>query len=216
MTPSRLHCWPSATPAAPPLADLELWAGASRNQDELTLHYRLSWAAANPAVLLPPRALSRAEAPQPQRRDGLWQHTCFEAFLAPLGEEPYWELNLSASGDWNVYRFAAYRSGQRPEEAFTSLPFALMGPRPAPPQGSCLTASPRVLLELDLRCPLQPALAQASQLQLGLSAVLEHRGGALSYWALSHPGPEPDFHDRRGWILQLPANGAGAAPPPNR
>jgi hypothetical protein len=199
MTPCRLHCWQPADSTNA----LELWADATRSHGHLTLHYRLSWSLASPAVLVPPRASARAEDPAPQRRDGLWQHTCFEAFLAPLGGESYWEVNLSPSGDWNVYRFAAYRSAQQLEESYTQLPFTLMGPRPAPPQTSCQNPSVRVLLELDLCCPLPPELAQTPQLELGLTAVIEQADGALSYWALNHPGTEPDFHDRRGWSLRL-------------
>ena len=52
--------------------------------------------------------------PVPQHRDGLWQHTCFEAFVG-LGDGPaYLELNFSASGDWAAYRFDDYRQGMRP------------------------------------------------------------------------------------------------------
>jgi len=199
MSPSRLHCWQPADSTNA----LELWADATRSHGQLTLHYRLSWSLASSAVLVPPRASARAEDPAPQRRDGLWQHTCFEAFLAPLGGESYWEVNLSPSGDWNVYRFAAYRSDQQLEQSYATLPFTLMGPRPAPPKASCQNPSVRVLLELDLCCALPPVLAQAPELELGLTAVIEQVDGALSYWALNHPGPEPDFHDRRGWGLRL-------------
>ena len=30
---------------------------------------------------------------------------------------------------------------------------------------------------------------------IGLSAVIEEEGGVKSYWAISHHGDEPDFHD---------------------
>jgi hypothetical protein len=199
MTPCRLQCWPVAGSTDA----LEVWAEATRCHGQLTLQYRLSWSLTSPAVLVPLRASARAEDPAPQRRDGLWQHTCFEAFLAPLGGGSYWELNLSPSGDWNLYRFAAYRSGQQPEERCPQLPFTVMGPRPAPSQTNCQNPSVRVLLALDLCCPLPPELAHAPQLELGLTAVIEQVDGVLSYWALNHPGPEPDFHDRRGWSLRL-------------
>ena len=48
------------------------------------------------------------------RTDGLWKHTCFEAFVAP-GELPeYHEFNFSPSLDWAIYRFSAYREDMRP------------------------------------------------------------------------------------------------------
>ena len=40
-------------------------------------------------------------------------------------------------------------------------------------------------------------------LQVGLSAVLEARSGALSYYSLQHARDVPDFHDRRGWTARL-------------
>lgn len=143
------------------------------------------------ALLLP------ATAEQPSRRDGLWQHTCLEAFVAATDGEPYWELNLAPSGDWAVYRFDGYRSQQQ------SPPLA------APPV-SIRSRSDGV--ELRLRWPLPRELADAGPLSLGITAVLEQRNGAISYWALHHPGPEADFHRREGFTLQ--ANGDSGAPPP--
>ena len=43
--------------------------------------------------------------------DGLWQHTCFEAFVRADGARNYLELNFSPSSEWAVYRFDDYRRG---------------------------------------------------------------------------------------------------------
>ena len=56
-----------------------------------------------------------AAAASPQRRDGLWQSTCLELFIAQPNEPRYWEINLSPSGDWNVYRLSGYRQGLQAE-----------------------------------------------------------------------------------------------------
>jgi hypothetical protein len=40
-------------------------------------------------------------------------------------------------------------------------------------------------------------------LKIGLCAVIEEKGGTLSYWALRHPPGKPDFHHRRGFALEL-------------
>jgi hypothetical protein len=171
----------------------------------LQLNYRLIWTPAEHTVLVPLRGAD--DRGGPQRRDGLWQHTCFEAFVGVLGSEPYWEFNLAPSGDWNVYRFDGYRDGQAPEVVDGPLPLTVMGPRAAPAAADCRLTAPRALLELDLCCSLPPLLQErwqaGSTLELGLTAVLEGRDGDLSYWALQHPGSEPDFHDRRGWLLRL-------------
>src|SRR5262245_20356349 len=41
--------------------------------------------------------------------DGLWQHTCFEAFVSVQGDSAYREFNFSPSGEWAVYCFRSYR-----------------------------------------------------------------------------------------------------------
>ena len=135
-----------------------------------------------PAPWLPP------PAPSPGRRDGLWQHTCFELFLAPLEGAAYWELNLSPSGDWAVYRFDGYRSGQT-SPCLEPPPFELT----RRPTG----------LRLELRWPLPTELATVPALRVGVTTVLEQIDGTLSYWALQHPGPEPDFHRCDSFSLRL-------------
>jgi hypothetical protein len=187
----------------------QLWAQASCCAAGLQLSYRLIWTPAEHSVLVPLRGADDRRSPR--RRDGLWQHTCFEAFVGVLGSEAYWEFNLAPSGDWNVYRFAGYRERQVPEQSYGALPLTVMGPRAAPPAADCRLVGPRALLELEVCCQLPPplqerlqeTLQEGSTLELGLSAVLEGRDGELSYWALQHPGSEPDFHDRRGWLLRL-------------
>ena len=121
------------------------------------------------------------------------------------GEEGYWELNASPSGDWNLYRLERYRQGLRPE---------LLA---APPQArwtrtplggglerlelTLVVAMPSLAAGLAVDRTIDPTTA--SGLEAALTAVLEHRDGALSYWALAHPAVEPDFHDRRGFQLLL-------------
>lgn len=48
-----------------------------------------------------------------------------------------------------------------------------------------------------------PLFAAGARWALGLSAVIEQSDGALSYWALAHPRPQPDFHHRGGWAARL-------------
>jgi len=145
-----------------------------------------------------------APAQRPQRRDGLWQHTCLEAFVADPGPEAYWEFNLAPSGHWAVYRLARYRDGLEPDPCYEALPFeVLRQPEVEGEPTNELTAQLSHGLTLDLQCPLPPALASAAELVVGLTAVLEDQRGGLSYWALTHPAAQPDFHDRRGWVLRL-------------
>src|ERR1700755_3260575 len=50
----------------------------------------------------------------PGQADGLWKHTCFEAFIRPSGSSRYFEFNFSPTRQWAVYRFDSYRQGMTP------------------------------------------------------------------------------------------------------
>jgi hypothetical protein len=140
---------------------------------------------------LPPRRLAR-------RIDGLWRHTCFEVFVA-LGETEYLEFNFSPSGEWAAYAFAGYR---RPAPA----------PAPAPAMAApcieCSVAPDRIELTATLEAALIVGAGGRRRIPMGLSAVLETTQGALGYFAAHHPADRPDFHDRRGFVLNVDTAGA--------
>lgn len=124
----------------------------------------------------------------PGPADGLWQHTCFEAFLAPVQEEKYQEFNFSPSGQWQTYEFLRYRERlQTPEQ-------------PLLPKLNCKSDAGSLCLAADL--PVD-TLKPGQNYHLGLNAVLEQANGELTYWALTHPAEKPDFHHRDGFILTL-------------
>jgi len=181
-----LTAWPE--PDLP--AGVAVSAGAAIIHGHLQVQVELAAPSAAMPLLWP---AGRNGLRLPSRCDGLWQHTCFEAFFGVQGDDAYWELNLAPTGDWNVYRLSGYRHGLQPEASLIALPFDW---RLSEDQGSA-----RLLV--SLRCPLPPALPQGAPLQVGLTAVLAHANGSLSYWALHHPGDQPDFHDRRGWTRRL-------------
>lgn len=131
----------------------------------------------------------------PEQADGLWEHTCFEAFVAVAGETAYHEFNLSPSGQWAAYAFSDYR--QRAE--------ALLAPL-TPPRISSRLSSGRLELEASIAPDCLPAAADRLPLRVGLAAVVEAADtvdGCHSYWALHHPAALPDFHHRDGFVLQL-------------
>jgi hypothetical protein len=163
-----------------------------RRGETLILEFQLSCAAeqGENAILWPPAA------GQPQRRDGLWEHTCLEWFLAHPHGEAYWEFNLCPNGDWNVYAFDGYRRGLRPDPHYSALPVERSG------NGRIS----RLRATATLPAALLPATlisAQPAELELAVTAVLEQRGGAISYWALHHGGAEADFHRRDGFRLRI-------------
>ena len=127
-----------------------------------------------------------------RRRDGLWQHTCFEVFLRPDGSDSYHEFNFAPSGDWAAYRFAGHRRDQTAAEL------------PAP-RIECRRLPDGCTLSAQIAIAALPELAQATSLNAGLTAVIETTDGARSYWALAHGGDKPDFHDPATFTLRVAA-----------
>jgi len=138
--------------------------------------------------------ISHVRVPPPttaERADGLWNHTCFEAFMMAPGAGGYYELNFAPSHQWAAYHFNSYRDGM------SAVEFA------APPEISVRRYDDR--LEVDAAVQLRDlsALQEASRLRLGLSAVVEDENGTLTYWALKHAPGKPDFHAPDGFVLEL-------------
>lgn len=131
----------------------------------------------------------------PARADLLWEHTCFEVFVAREGDTTYREFNFSPSGQWAVFDFDDYR--QRRQED------------PAAPEPVISTRLTDGRLEMNVVLPQTalPGERGAKQLQIGISAVVEAADtvdGGHSYWALHHPSSRPDFHHRAGFSLDVP------------
>ncbi|MEM5790213.1 MAG: DOMON-like domain-containing protein [Syntrophobacteraceae bacterium] len=158
-----------------------IFACVERVGRDISAVFELSGRAAN--------LLTAGKARQPERRDGLWQNTCFEIFIGPSGLPNYWEFNVSPSGHWNVYRFDDYRRGMRKEAAFSALPSRVL--------------SKPDYFSLSIRFELETILPPAASLDAAISAVLKSSDATLSYWALVHRGLKPDFHDRSSFIITL-------------
>jgi hypothetical protein len=130
-------------------------------------------------------------AAMPARTDGLWQHTCFEAFIRTAGRVGYCELNFAPSTAWAAYRFIGYREGMSPLE--------IAAPR-------IESRSSAESYELAVTIVLDTASLPAGGIwQLGISAVIEEMNGRKSYWALAHPASKPDFHHADSFTIELPA-----------
>jgi hypothetical protein len=128
-----------------------------------------------------------------RRADGLWQHTCFEAFVRPAGERSYFEFNFSPGLDWAAYRFAGYREGMAPANLIRA------------PGVNVRRSVNRLELTATVHLAGLDALSAARRLHVALAAVVEEDGGTLSYWALQHARGSPDFHHPDGFALELPA-----------
>ena len=123
---------------------------------------------------------------EPWRADELWRTTCLEAFLQPVGAEPYREWNFAPSGNWAAYDFSSRREGMARAE---------------------VGAPPYIRMEDNFTwwtVGATIAVDAAQPWQLGLSAVLEAKDGTKSYWALAHGDGQPDFHNPDCFVAKLP------------
>lgn len=137
--------------------------------------------------------VSRLRVPTPVPpgpADGLWQHTCFEAFIGVAGEAAYREFNWAPSGQWAAYRFSAERQRDAAAEAQQG---------PLVPRIEVHTGPESLCLLVGLPMSALPLPTAAQVWEVGLSAVIETSDGQLSHWALQHPSARPDFHHRGGW-----------------
>lgn len=176
---TALVCYPTTLSGAVRGVDIRLVREPSGS---LTLRYVLR--ADMLHVRVPPTASST-------RADGLWAHTCFEAFIAPETGGAYYELNFSPSFQWAIYSFAAYRQGMSPTEVTV------------PPKLSVRTFDDRLELDATLGLDDLKGLRAAHTLKLAVTAVVEDDSGTLSYWSLKHAPGKPDFHHTDGFALEL-------------
>jgi len=186
---------PRSAPAPEISVRLQRQAGALSFQYALRAemaHVRVPPAA--PADSNIPGASTRAavQGGRSGRADGLWNHTCFEAFIGGPGIPGYYEFNFSPSGQWAVYRFDSYRKGMSPAAVST------------PPHLTIRRSDVGLELKATIRLHDLKVLQSVRTLKLALSAVLEDDGGNLSYWALKHAPDKPDFHYPDGFVLELP------------
>ena len=146
----------------------------------------LAAAASGLGELVVPGCLIDGPQAAGQRRDELWTTTCFEAFLAIPDQPGYWEINLAPNGDWALYRFEGYRSGQSQQRLDSAPELALHR------RHHHLRLDARLALCSwwpDDRCP-----------ELALTTVLDRGANGISHWALRHGDSRADFHDRSTFL----------------
>ncbi|PHR25888.1 MAG: hypothetical protein COA36_13545 [Desulfotalea sp.] len=126
-----------------------------------------------------------------KRSDELWRHTCFELFVREEtgNKTHYLECNFSPAGDWNMYSFSSYREAMEQAK---------------------IAAEPKITIEqakktLTLRAEvdLTGLVSASSVIDVGVGCIVENKAGKLGYWAVTHPGEKPDFHDPRSFEIRL-------------
>jgi hypothetical protein len=181
-----------APPGSGPERRVRLIFSVHRLRNRIDFNFILSGrVAADLAKIVIPDVLGSGDR---RRRDELWKSTCLEVFIGRADRSSYLELNLSPSGDWNLYAFEKYRAGMRaatlPMPPLTRVERAVSGDMIAW-HGSLSGGA-----ELD-------ELLVSPGLVMNATAVLEYRSGEQEYWALAHAGEKPDFHHRESFRLSL-------------
>lgn len=167
----RVSLTPNPETLWPPIHRIEV--EIRRRGDQLWLNYLISG------------DTSRVRWPGPaaaERTDGLWAHTCVEAFIRT--DTGYHEFNLATSGQWASYRFDGYRQGMTVADEEVVLK-SLEGRGDYTDIGGLFDLPPGA----D---------------RLALSAVIEDVDGGVSYWAFAHAPGKPDFHHPDSFALILP------------
>jgi hypothetical protein len=122
---------------------------------------------------------------EPGRSDDLWRTTCFELFLRELGGG-YCEFNFSPSRRWAAYNFTYIRDGR------TELAL------PGSPAIQSFAEEDSFTLRVTL------AGTPEDRFNANIAAVIEETNGTVSYWALLHTRPAPDFHHPNSFGIMLP------------
>lgn len=118
--------------------------------------------------------------------DGLWQSSCFEAFLTEEGQPDYTEFNYAPDGRWACYQFDDYRSLLRIDQL-------------APWRMEVERSPGRFAMRIE------PGIFPDTGSKLALATVIEEIDGTKSYWALCYPPGKPDFHHPDCFQLTLGA-----------
>lgn len=189
MPAPTMYDWPLSCHPTTPSDTIERFTASVERDTYGWLCFRYAVHGGVDRIALPARGA-------PRHTDGLWRHTCFEAFITAEDGPAYVECNFSPSRAWATYRFARYRGGM-----------AALAP----------VDPPRITLHREDACLVLEARLRLAEfanqpLRIGLTAAIEDKAGDLSYWALRHPRlrtkPRPDFHHRGGFILRLAAPAA--------
>lgn len=128
--------------------------------------------------------ISFANTPAGIRATQLWQQTCFEAFIQPIGGSRYFEINLTTNKSWNVFEFMDYRNPQPPKEFIKAdlLSFKVE--------------------ENEIKAQVKFTGENFKKVKASICAVIQNKNGTSSYWSIKHAGSKPDFHHFESLIIE--------------
>jgi len=161
-----------------PVSDADVYCQLIVDKEGITLDYSSN------------RGTKSLLVPQKETKDfrqwDLWDHTCFEFFIKNRSDDWYLEFNFSPSGAWNAFYISSYRQN---EGEYGDLDQLCVSSRVNEETIELISVIP-----FD-KIPLFKAQDfTEGELEIGITSVLERSDKTLEFWALEHPGEEPDFH----------------------
>lgn len=132
----------------------------------------------------PAKEITFAAEPKAGRHLNLWQQTCFEAFIQPVGQKKYFEVNLSIQKAWNVFTFQDYRAPQPPTEL----------------NGAEVIQFDVTDSELKVRLKFKGQEFKNIKVSLCAVVVLQDKG--TTYWSNRHADQKPNFHHFDSFIIE--------------
>lgn len=129
---------------------------------------------------------------QINRQMDLWNHTCFEWFIKPKGQNNYWEFNLSPQGSWNVFSFKDYRSKIEIENRAHLLFFDRK-----------ITGTKQIDFSSVIEFNSIFNDKKISEFSMNICSVIEDKKQQKSYWSLIHLQNKPDFHHPSHFIHNI-------------
>lgn len=125
-----------------------------------------------------------ADAPIGERAFKLWEQTCFEAFIQPVGNDRYFEINLTSNKSWNVFEFNGYRDPNPPQEF----------------KKADLLRFTQKKNQLIVQIKLEGE--SLKKIKSSLCAVVILKDNPVSYWSTKHADPKPNFHHFESFIIE--------------
>lgn len=117
----------------------------------------------------------------------LWEQTCFEAFVQPVGDKKYFEINLTINKSWNVFEFSDYRIPQPPQE------FA----------GAELI---QVLIQDNqMKAQIKFKGVKFDRIKVSLCSVVILKNKSVTYWSNRHAEQKPNFHHFDSFTIERKA-----------
>ncbi|MBY0451911.1 MAG: hypothetical protein K2P92_02675 [Bdellovibrionaceae bacterium] len=127
---------------------------------------------------------------------GLWESTCFEAFIQPAPENQpqfvqnltapvrYYETNFSTAKSWNVFGFTDYRTPTTPTELVEAKILSY----------DVQSNQMKIVLQVDG--------ADWRKVSISLCAVIVTRSYGKSYWSFKHADDKANFHHFESFIIE--------------